>query len=323
MLTSFTSTQYLYDHVRQGTSKRPFCLTVSLTHPHDPYTITDEHWDQYEGVDIPLPKVNIPQSDQDPHSMRLLKTIDLWDNPMSTEAIKRARRAYFGACSYVDLQVGKLLKVLKNCRLDKNTVIVFSGDHGDMLGERGLWYKMSWHEMSARVPLVINFPPLFAPRRVNEVVSTMDLLPTFVDLVGGKVDMNLSLDGRSLYKCLTGDEEAADEVFGEYMGEGTISPVMMIRRGRYKYTTSLVDPPQLFDLATDPLELRNLVYSTKELYARTAAAFAQEADRKWDLQRIHTETLTSQRQRRLCWNALTQGRFESWDYQPGNDSAQK
>ncbi len=98
---------------------------------------------------------------------------------------------------------------------------------------------------------------------------------------------------------------------------------MMIRRGRYKYTTSLVDPPQLFDLATDPLELRNLVYSTKELYARTAAAFAQEADRKWDLQRIHTETLTSQRQRRLCWNALTQGRFESWDYQPGNDSAQK
>jgi len=112
---------------------------VSLTHPHDPYTIEQEYWDRYEGVNIDLPKVNIPKEDQDPHSKRLLKVCDLWDQDFSEEQIKRARRAYYGAVSYVDDCIGKLLDTLKRCRLDENTIVVFSGDHGDMLGERGMW----------------------------------------------------------------------------------------------------------------------------------------------------------------------------------------
>jgi arylsulfatase A-like enzyme len=115
---------------------------VSLTHPHDPYCIEEKYWDMYEDVDIELPKVTIPKEDQDPHSKRLLKVCDLWDEDFSPEQIKRARRAYYGAVSYVDDCIGKLLKVLKDCRLSDNTIVVFSGDHGDMLGERGLWYVM-------------------------------------------------------------------------------------------------------------------------------------------------------------------------------------
>lgn len=110
-----------------------------MTHPHDPYTIEDKFWDMYEDVDIDLPKVTIPQEDQDPHSKRLLKVCDLWDADISDKQVKKARRAYYGAVSYVDDCIGRLLKVLKQCRLDENTIIVFSGDHGDMLGERGLW----------------------------------------------------------------------------------------------------------------------------------------------------------------------------------------
>ena len=111
-----------------------------MTHPHDPYTIEEKYWDLYEGVDIELPKVKMPQAEQDPHSKRLLKVCDLWDTEFSDEQVKRARRAYYGAVSYVDDCVGKLLDVLKKCRLDENTIVIFSGDHGDMLGERGLWY---------------------------------------------------------------------------------------------------------------------------------------------------------------------------------------
>lgn len=314
------ATQYLYDHVRQGKPRRPFCLTVSLTHPHDPYTIEQEHWDQYEDVEIPMPKVHIPQDEQDPHTVRVLKAVDLWDKPVPDEAIRRARRAYFGACSYVDKQIGKLLGLLKKCSLDDNTVVIFSGDHGDMLGERGMWYKMSWLEMSARVPLIINYPSRFAPRRVDEVVSTMDLLPTMLDLAGGRSGTALSIDGRSMYDCLLGEHRGQDEAFGEYMGEGTISPVMMIRRGKWKYITSPVDPLQLFDLSVDPFELLNLAKSTKPEYARVSAAFAKEANQKWDFERIHADVLMSQRQRRVCWSALTQGRFESWDYQPEHDA---
>jgi arylsulfatase A-like enzyme len=93
----------------------------------------------YEDVDIDLPKVTIPKEAQDDHSKRLLKVCDLWDIEFSEAQIRRARRAYYGAVSYVDDCIGRILKVLKDCRLDENTIIVFSGDHGDMLGERGLW----------------------------------------------------------------------------------------------------------------------------------------------------------------------------------------
>ncbi|KAF2704377.1 choline-sulfatase [Pleomassaria siparia CBS 279.74] len=311
------ASQYLYDYVRSDPKdKRPFAMTISLTHPHDPYTMTQEYWDRYEGVHIPLPEVHIPQHEQDPHSQRLLKTIDFWNNPISKDAVTRARRAYFSACTFVDDQVGKLMTLLKNCHLDQNTIIVFSGDHGDMLGERDLWYKMSWFENSARVPMIIHNPAKFAPKRVNESVSTMDLLPTFVDLAGGDASAILPIDGVSLYDYLVSDDPGKDEVFGEYMGEGTITPVYMIRRGQWKYTTSLADPPQLFNLVKDPKELTNLATSLDPTHIQVFAAFEAEASEKWNFQKIHQDVLASQRRRQISWEALQIGRKESWDYQP-------
>lgn len=298
------------DHVRSDpATRRPFALTVSFTHPHDPYTMTQDYWDLYEDVEIPLPEVHIAQENQDSHSQRLLKTIDLWNNPVPDEAAKRARRAYFAACTFVDDQIGKLLRTLKNCHLDQDTIIVFSGDHGDMLGERDLWYKMSWFENSARVPMIINYPPRFEPKRVSQSVSTMDLLPTFVDLVGGDKSVIQPIDGVSLYDYLISDKPGKDEVFGEYMGEGTVTPVVMIRRGKWKYTTSLVDAPQLFDLVNDPKELHNLATSTKPEHAQAFAAFEAEARKKWDLEKIHMDVLLSQRRRQVCWSALQIGEF--------------
>jgi choline-sulfatase len=274
----------------------------------------------YEDVEIPMPKVNIPQEEQDSHAKRLLKCTDIWDSDLPEEAIKRARRAYFGACSYVDSNIGKLLKVLKNLKLDKNTIIIFSGDHGDMLGERSLWYKMSWFENSARVPLVVNYPPRFAPRRVSGNVSTMDLLPTLVEMVGGRKQDILPIDGKSLYPALLGGP-VHDEVFGEYMGEGTISPVMMIRRGPWKYITSLVDEPILYNHDSDPLELNNLAKDPE--HNIIALKFRNEAATKWDLQAIHDKVLGSQRMRRLCWSALREGKFASWDFNPEDDGRKK
>jgi choline-sulfatase len=306
----YKASQYLLDHVRSDpATRRPFALTVSLTHPHDPYTMTQDYWDQYEDVDIPLPQVRIDQNDQDPHSQRLLKTADVWDNSMPDEAIKRARRAYFGACTYVDDNIGKLRKILKNCHLDQNTIIVFTGDHGDMLGERNLWYKMSWFENSARVPMLVNYPSKFAPKRVTESVSTMDLLPTFVDFAGGDASAILPIDGVSLYDYFVSDKSGKDEVFGEYMGEGTVTPVYMIRRGKWKYTTSLVDPPQLFDLVSDPKELVNLARSKKTEHTQVLTDFEREAREKWDFQAIHKDVLMSQRKRQLCWSALKIGMY--------------
>jgi choline-sulfatase len=322
VLTLCQSTQYLYDFVRTGRKQRPFFLTVSMTHPHDPYAISRSYWDRYDGVEIPLPKVTIDQNDQDPHSQRLLKTIDLWDKPLPEEAIRRARRAYYGACSYVDDQVGKLLSVLKDCDLDKNTIVIFSSDHGDMLGERGLWYKMSWFENSARVPMIVNYPARFAPRRVSQNVSILDLLPTLVDIVGGKLEETLPLDGRSFYPALLG-QPISDEVIGEYMGEGTIAPTTMIRRSNYKYIFCPTDPPQLFDLSTDPYELDNLAVSNNPKHQQLAAQFAAEVAQRWDFGRITDAVLQNQRQRRLVYQVLRKGVYEPWDYQPRDDATRK
>ncbi|CRG90862.1 choline-sulfatase [Talaromyces islandicus] len=256
----YKSTQYLYDHVRHR-GDQPFCLTVSMTHPHDPYAMTKEFWDMYEDVEIPLPKTAaFAHDEQDPHSQRVLKCIDLWGKEMPEDRIKAARRAYYAACTYVDTNVGKLLKALDNCGLTDDTIIVFTGDHGDMLGERGLWYKMVWYENSARVPFIVHAPKRFQAKRVKENVSTMDILPTFAGLVGAQIEPTLPMDGVSLMPYLTGEEGVkTDTVFGEYMAEGTLTPVIMIRRGKWKFIYSLIDPPMLYDLEADPLERTNLV----------------------------------------------------------------
>ncbi|KAK8031795.1 choline-sulfatase [Apiospora arundinis] len=320
----YKSQQFLYNHIREGPDKRPFCMTVSLTHPHDPYTIEEKYWDLYEGVDIDLPKVKIPKEQQDAHSKRLMKVTDIWDEDFTDEQIKRAKRAYYGAVSYVDDCIGRLLDTLKRCRLDKNTIVVFSGDHGDMLGERGLWYKMSYFESSVRVPLLFSYPQKFQPHRVTQNVSTLDILPTLCDLVGTKPSVRLPMDGLSMLPHLEG-REGHDTVISEYTGEGTISPLMMIRRGPWKYITCPTDPPQLFNLERDPLELvnlANLVNKEEPLSAEEEEAklkftkFEAEARSRWDFDAITKDVLLSQRKRRVVWDALKIGRFESWDFDP-------
>ncbi|KAI1191902.1 choline-sulfatase [Nemania serpens] len=327
----YKSTQFLYDQVREGPDRRPFCLTLSLTHPHDPYTIEEKYWDLYEGVDITLPKVQIPQEQQDAHSKRLLKVCDLWDQEFTEEQIKRARRAYYGAVSYVDDCIGRILATLKQCRLDQNTIIIFSGDHGDMLGERGLWYKMSYFESSVRVPLLISDPRRFAPRRVKENVSTLDILPTLCDLVDVQLFPGLPMDGTSLLPHLEG-RPGHDTVISEYTGEGTISPLMMIRRGPWKYITCPTDPPQLFNLENDPLELVNLAELASKTEGLTAdeeeakakfEKFEAEAKARWDFDAITQTVLLSQRTRRLVWSALKVGKFDAWDYNPDDNGTNK
>ncbi|KAI5458060.1 alkaline-phosphatase-like protein [Mariannaea sp. PMI_226] len=326
----FRSTQYLWDHVREGPNKRPFCLTVSLTHPHDPYTITKKYWDIYKDVDINLPEVRIANEDQDAHSKRLLKVCDLWGQNLSDEQIKRAKRAYYGSVSYVDDCIGRLLETLEDAGLAENTIVIFSGDHGDMLGERSLWYKMSYFESSVRVPMLINYPKRFAPRRVKENVSTLDLLPTICDLIGTKLSPQLPMDGLSLLPHLE-DRGGHDTVFAEYTGEGTVRPIMMIRRGAWKYIICPADEDQLYNLERDPKELDNLARFKKiapktpeeEEAKEKLEEFVAEANARWDFDALTEKVLASQRSRRVVWDALKEGEFTSWDFNPEDDGRKK
>ncbi|TIW38311.1 MAG: DUF229 domain-containing protein, partial [Mesorhizobium sp.] len=187
---AFHGVQKLYDFARvsDDASRRPWCLTVSFTHPHDPYVARRRYWDLYEDCPALEPKVGFIHYDkQDPHSQRLYRASDYDSFKITPEQMRRARRGYFANISYVDDKLGELLDVLKRTRMLDDTIILFCSDHGDMLGERGLWFKMCFFEGSARVPLMIAGKGVPAGL-IKAPVSNLDVTPTLCDLAG--IDMS-------------------------------------------------------------------------------------------------------------------------------------
>ncbi len=317
----------IYDHARSE-DVRPLCLVASFIHPHDPYATRQKYWDLYRDVNISLPHVPGPaQSSQDPHNRRLENVIGVDSVTLSQPEIIAARRAYYGNVSYVDEWLGRLQETLDECGMAENTTIIFTSDHGDMLGEYGLWYKMSFREWSCRIPLIVYNPAAFNPRRVRQPVAHVDILPTLVDLAarGTGADKPAPidpLDGRSLVALCDGvDAHDSHRAISEYLAEGTSAPMLMIRRGQYKYITCPTDPDQLFDLENDPDETHNL--AADESHWKRLQQFITEAWRHWDVESMRVRVIADQVRRRAVHSALRIGRYHGWDFNPGTDPGQQ
>jgi choline-sulfatase len=340
----FQATRALHDFARSN-DERPFLLMASFTHPHDPYVTRQKYWDRYEGIQIPMPEVPNAPKDDDPHSIRLRGAIESNKATITEEQTRSARRAYYGNVSYVDDWTASLLGTLDALGLRDDTVVIALADHGDMLGERGLWYKMNFFEGSARIPLIIHAPKRFAARRVAAPVSLVDILPTLMDLgeirnktvepiagasllplceageapgsARGLTSRRLTspTNGASLITNATADRT----VIGEYMAEGSVAPIVMIRRGSQKFVHCPADPDQLYDLASDPNELTNLALDPA--FASTVQAFRTEVGTQWNLDDLTLEILADQARRRLINKALRSGKFTPWDYTPPRDGS--
>lgn len=317
----FSARQKLFDIARDKDT-RPFCMVVSMTHPHDPYAIPEQYWNLYRDDEIALPRVTLAPEQLDPHSQRLRHVSDMDRTPVSEQQVRNARRAYYGAVSYVDEQIGSIRRTLDQTRLADNTIIIVTSDHGEMLGERGLWYKMSFFESSSRVPLIVHAPHRFSARRVTASVSLVDILPTLVDLAfdGAAPCYPETIDGRSLLPHLQG-RGGHDEVTGEYFGEGAIAPVIMIRRGAYKFIHSPADPDQLFELDNDPNELNNMIDDPAAV--DILREFRNEVAARWNMPKLHDQVVSSQRRRRFQFTAQNAGIRHHWDYQPFKDASQR
>ena len=302
---------WLYDAAR-GHDARPWCLTVSFTHPHDPYVARSAFWDLYDGCEHLDPAIGpLPFEAHDPHSQRILQANDYGNYDVAPEDVRRSRRAYFANISYLDAKVGELLRVLEDTR--QEAVVVFVSDHGDMLGERGLWYKMSFLEGSSRVPLMIAAPGM-PPGRVGAPVSTIDLTATLAQIAGVDLsEIEPWTTGESLVPLGRGAERESP-VAMEYAAEGSYAPLVALRQGRWKYTRCALDPEQLFDLEADPHELTNLASDPRHTAA--LKRFRAEADRRWDLDRFDAEVRESQARRWIVYEALRKGGYYPWDWQP-------
>lgn len=302
--------QHLHD-LAASEDTRPFFLQVSFTHPHEPYLCKPEFWDLYEGVDIPPPTIGpLMRDEHDAHSVRILSDFGMLDHDFAADDIARARRAYFGALSYVDHLIGRVLEALDETGATENTVIVFTSDHGEMLGERGIWFKKHFFENSIAVPLFIAGPGI-APGRVATPASLVDLLPTFNGLADGAVWTGEDLDGEDLTQFLAA-ERPDRAIYAEYLAEATLAPIFMIRRGRFKCVLSDGDPPLLYDVAADPHEMTNL--AAEPDHSDILAGFEAEMAKKWDSDRLTKDILLSQRRREMIRNAMASGAPVRWNH---------
>jgi len=310
---AFTAVRQVFDFARRG-PEQPFFLVVSFTNPHDPWELRPGYWDRYDRAAIAPPAVaTIPLAQADPHSARLRAMYGADAVALSEDQVRAARHGYFAAVSYVDERIGEVLGALADAGLERDTIVAFTADHGEMLGERGLWYKMSFYEPSARVPLLLSVPGRPAPARVAEPVSLLDLAPTLLELAGDRAPDDL--DGVSLLPLLAGEGVARDgSVACEYLAEGVHAPAVMLRRGRWKYVACSGDPDQLYDLVADPAELVDLVAAPA--HAGTLRDFRAELAQRWDLELLHRRVLASQRERHLVVRALGHGAYTPWDYAP-------
>jgi choline-sulfatase len=314
----FKAKRFLFDHAREDNGQ-PFMLTVSMIQPHDPYLCRQEHWDLYRHDDIDLPKVSLSDIEEDPHSAALRYGYGASDYDFDDNILRNARHAYYGSISDVDDKVGELLDTLTKTGFADNTIIIFTSDHGDMLGERGMWFKMSYLENSARIPLIIHAPLHFKPGRVEQSVSLVDFLPSLVEISrdGKSGDYATPLEGRSLVPHCSGTD-GHDEAIGEYFAEGSPNPIYMIRRGNFKLIYSTSDPLQYFDLKSDPLECHNLINSIE--HQNEINQLVSEINQQYDHQALSDRVIESQRRRRFLKNVMRDQKV-NWDYQANEEAA--
>lgn len=318
-LVTHHAVQYLYD-VARSDDDRPFFLQVSYTHPHEPYLCQKKHWDLYEEINIPLPDVPaLKAAEHDAHSARLLSDFGMLDVRFSDDDIRRARRAYYGSISYLDDMIGRVLATLDAIGQRDNTVILFTSDHGEMLGERGMWFKKHFFEHALRIPLIVS-GGAFGPGRAATPVSLVDLLPTFMGVAEGAgwTSPVEPLDGTDLAGLL--DEPDIDRpILAEYLAEATAAPIFMVRRGQFKYVWSAKDAPLLFDVYADPSERVNL--ATDPSYADLGAQLRAYVLQRWDNDALSEKIKRSQRRRRLVLSGDLQGTRPRWNHgeDPGSE----
>jgi choline-sulfatase len=319
---TFHAVRRLYDYARfEGDA--PLCLCVSFSHPHDPYVARRRYWDLFSDDEIDPPAAPAkPYERLDPHERRLWHASAMDEVEITGDDIRAARHGYYASLAYVDERIGEVLQALAASGLAEETIVIFLSDHGDFVGEHGLFYKMSFREHAAHVPLVVRAPGRYEARRIREPISLADLAPTLADLARPGLSAHLprAVDGRSLVPLLEGAAENPDgTALGEYLAEGVVGPMVMIRRGRWKFIHTPSDPDQLFDLDADPLELRDL--ASDQSFEDVVSGFRAEVARRWDLEALEQAVRESQQARLAVFRALQHGTVHPWDFQPSRSSA--
>lgn len=235
---------------------KPFSLFVGLVAPHFPLIAPEEFYHLYDDVDIPMPKNYAREHRPDHPWLNQWRKCWIHDEFFTDEKVKIALQSYYGLVSFLDHNIGLILNALEDSGLSENTTVIYTSDHGDNMGSRGLWGKSTFFEEAAAIPLIIRGEGVAANSECHTPTSLLDCAPTL--LVQHEVNIELDLPGDDLIQIASSEYDEERIVFGEYHAAGAISGAFMIRKGDYKYIHYVGYPPQLFNLIDDPEELTDI-----------------------------------------------------------------
>lgn len=304
-----------------------FSLTVGYMLPHPPYVVDAEIFDKYEGRVLP-PRLAVQEETEHPYLSWWRKNRGIAE-AHETDVL-RARAAYWGLVHRLDGMIGELLSALEEKGILDDTLVVYASDHGDHVGERGLWWKHTFHEESVKIPLVMRLPQVLpASERRSEIVNLVDLSQTMLEAMGGSPLPHA--DGRSFWS-LAKDASApwVNETYSEYCTDtvpywtgGRAVQQRMIRSGRWKLIAYDNEPLQLFDLQDDPDELENLAEKTQHADLRNS--LLKKLFDGWDAESIAGRM----RERRVekdvvdAWAKMIQPKSEFlWPFDPADNFLQ-
>jgi choline-sulfatase len=272
---------------------KPWALFVSMVKPHFPLVAPPEFFAMYPPESMPMPRLYGPDAYPTHPSVKALRACMSYDDFFSPEKVRIALSAYYGMVSFLDDNIGQILRALEAAGLADTTRIVYSTDHGDNLGNRHMWGKSVHYEEAAAIPMIVAGPGIPAGKTCKTPVTLVDIYPTIVRSVGIEPDaQDKALPGQSLVELANAPCDPERVAFGEYHAAASITAMYLVRKGRWKYIHHVGFQPELFDLETDPGETRDL--GTDPAHAATVAMMEAELRKIIDPEAVNARAFADQ-----------------------------
>ena len=274
--------------------QQPWAAFVSLVSPHYPLTCPEEWAALYDPAEMDMPVGQNSGATDHPELQNIRKFFH-YDDYFDDQKTRKAKVAYYGLTSFMDDCVGRVLRALETSGQLDNTVVLYVSDHGDMMGDQGLWTKQVMYEASAGTPMIASGPGIPVGGRVETCTNLIDIAATARDVCGvPDDDTSAALPGKSLRQIANEPYDSGRTGFSEYHDGGSKTGTFMVRWEGWKYVHYVGQPPQLFDLANDPHELTNLATEDREDVALALAEGQSRLHAICDPERVNAQAFRDQ-----------------------------